>query len=283
MFRFTSPPMPHHITCGEDTYVPGARHPERASIGVFDLLIVTKGCLYMEEEGMTLTIPSGHYAFLRPDRYHRSPMPCTEETHFYWLHFQTLGSWSEVNEQVPFTSPNSNEPFMQIETFVYHIPRIGELRTPETVYSWVRQLMALRHEPSAASSFRQQSIFLDLLLQLQEEGSEAAGDAHLALADEAAAFLRLHYREPISYKELSEQLHFHANYIALCMKKAFGCTPLEYLKRYRIEQAKQLLIHTNEPIGAIAEETGFLTFPYFVRCFGKHTGTRPKAFRQRYR
>lgn len=283
MFRFTSPPMPHHITCGEDTYAPGAGHSERASIGVFDLLIVTKGCLYIEEEGMVLTVPAGHYAFLRPDRFHRSRIPCTEETHFYWLHFQTLGSWSEVNEQVPFTPPASNEPYMQIETFVYHIPRSGELRTPETVYSWLRQLIALRQDPSAASSFRQQGIFLDLLLQLQEEGGEAARDAHLALADEAAAFLRLHYRETISYKELSEQLHFHENYIALCMKKAFGCTPLEYLTRYRIEQAKQLLIHTNEPIGTVAEETGFLTFPYFVRCFGKHTGTRPKAFRQRYR
>ncbi|TFE26721.1 helix-turn-helix domain-containing protein [Cohnella luojiensis] len=67
------------------------------------------------------------------------------------------------------------------------------------------------------------------------------------------------------------------------MKRSFGCTPLEYLTRHRVEQAKQLLVNTNEPIGTIAEETGFGSFPYFVRCFSRHTGFKPKAFRIRYR
>jgi YesN/AraC family two-component response regulator len=55
------------------------------------------------------------------------------------------------------------------------------------------------------------------------------------------------------------------------------------LTRQRVEHAKRLLIHTDEPIGKIAEDIGFGSFPYFVRCFKKHTGTKPKAFRMQYR
>ncbi|MBM7567213.1 helix-turn-helix domain-containing protein [Paenibacillus sacheonensis] len=283
MFRFTSPPMPHYITSGKDAYSAGDRHADRSGIGVFDLLVTTRGCLFLEEDGLELTVPAGHFAILRPDRSHRTSKPCGEETHFHWLHFQTLGSWSEVTEREPYTDPLHSQPYLQIETFVFHVPRSGELPARETMYEWLEELQRLKAAADAGARFKQQGVFQQLLFQLQEEGSAAAKDAQLALADEAAAFLRRSYREQVSYKELSEQLHFHANYIALCMKKAFGCTPLDYLTRYRIEQAKQLLIHTGEPIGSIAEATGFATFSYFVRCFGKHTGTKPKAFRQRFR
>ncbi|SDX33047.1 helix-turn-helix domain-containing protein [Paenibacillus sp. CF384] len=285
MFRFTSPPMPHYITSGEDTYAAGGKHPGRASIGVFDLLAVTRGALYLEEDGVPLTVSANQFAILRPDRAHKTAIPCQEETHFYWLHFQTLGSWSVVAEREPHMSPPITDPYPQIETFAFHVPRFGELLAREGVYERLQNLLQLHADFHAAARFRQQTLLLELLLQLQEEGSSAATakDPQLTLADEAAAFLRRHYREQLSYKELSDQLHFHANYIALCMKKAFGCTPQDYLTRYRIEQAKQLLIHTSEPIGKIAEETGFQTFPYFVRCFSKHTGARPKEFRLRYR
>lgn len=283
MFRFTSPPMPHYITSDQDTYSAMGRHADRTNIGVFDLIVATRGCLYLEEEGLALTIPAGHFAILRPDRSHRTASPCVEETHFYWLHFQTLGSWGEVTEREPYAAPALSVPYVQIETFAFHVPRAGELPAKERVYEWLEELIRLKAPGDVSARFKQQGIFQQLLFRLQEEGGGAAKDPQLALADEAAAYLHRNYREPISYRELSEQLHFHANYISLSMKKAFGCTPLEYLTRYRVEQAKQLLIHTAEPIGAIAEACGFVTFSYFVRCFGKHTGTRPKAFRMRYR
>ena len=43
IFQFTAPPLPHYIICGEDTYQVGDKHPDRYNIGVFDLILVTKG------------------------------------------------------------------------------------------------------------------------------------------------------------------------------------------------------------------------------------------------
>jgi AraC-like DNA-binding protein len=121
------------------------------------------------------------------------------------------------------------------------------------------------------------------LLQLQQETKLPASGSYLTLADEAAAFLRRNYKETFTYKLMSEELHFHANYISICMKRAYGCTPLDYLTRFRVERAKRQLIETNEAVGRIAEDTGFGSFPYFIRCFGRQVGMTPTAFRSQYR
>ncbi|GIQ63262.1 putative HTH-type transcriptional regulator YisR [Paenibacillus cisolokensis] len=282
MFQFVCPPMPHCIVAGEDTYPAGGTHPDRSNIGVFDLLVVTGGALELEENGMPLQVEAGHYAILRPDRAHRTAVPCRSETHFYWVHFQTLGRWEEVYErQTPAVRPPVH-PYDQVEYFTWYIPQAGRIPVPEAVYSELRGILLQRH-PDAASRWKRQQHFLAALLQLQEAGGAVPASPRLAVAEEAAVFLRRHYREPLHYKRMSEALHFHANYIALCMKEAFGCTPLEYLTRYRIEQAKLLLVNTNEPVGKVAEETGFGSFPYFVRCFRRHAGLTPSAFRKQFR
>ncbi|GGD51041.1 helix-turn-helix transcriptional regulator [Paenibacillus nasutitermitis] len=282
MLQFISPPMPHFITCGEDTYPVGGRHASRSSIGVFDLLMVTRGCLHLEEEGTHYPIPAGHFALLRPDRAHRTMAPCEEETHFYWLHFHTFGDWSEEKEKRPIIPP-PRDPYMQLEAFAFYLPRSGQLQDPGALADRMKQLLLHQLQPTGSARWLQQQLFQDLLLQLQEESGMTASSPHLIIADEAAAFLKRHYKEPLGYKRMSEELHFHANYIAICMKKAYGCTPLEYVTRYRVEQAKRMLIHSNLSIGRIAEETGFGSFPYFIRCFSRSTGFKPKEFRMRYR
>ncbi|WP_053377032.1 helix-turn-helix transcriptional regulator [Paenibacillus sp. FJAT-27812] len=283
MFQFICPPLPHFMQVGEDTYPVFGKHADRSNIGVFDLIVVTRGCLYMEEEQREIDISGGHYAILRPDRAHRTTKPCSEETHFYWLHFHTVGPWNAANEKEPFTLSKHELPYAQIEYFPFHLPRQGKLPTPQAIEEKMHELLQLQEQPSLHSRWSQQQLFHTLLQMLQEESGAAADNPYLQIAEAAALFFRRHYQDPLSYKLMAEELHFHPNYIAICMKKTFGCTPLEYLTRYRIDKAKQLLIHTNEPIGKIAEDTGFGSFPYFIRCFSKHTGTKPKAFRKQYR
>ncbi|WP_123042395.1 helix-turn-helix domain-containing protein [Cohnella candidum] len=283
MLRFVSPPMPHITLGGEDTYPVGGTHPNRSQIGVFDLLVVTRGGLFLEENGIAHDVPAGHYVILRPDMPHRTRMPCREETHFYWIHFHTVGSWSETEERQPLSAIDDGKPYSPIESFSFYLPAHGSWMSSPGVPELIRRLLPLQDEQSAVSRWKQQQLFHELLLQLQQEAEPPSDSPHYAVAEKAAAFLRDHYREEVGYRRLSEALHFHANYISICMKRTFGCTPLDYLTRHRVEQAKRLLIHTDGKIGGIAEETGFGSFPYFVRCFTRYAGMTPKAFRKQYR
>ncbi|NIK75430.1 AraC-like DNA-binding protein [Paenibacillus castaneae] len=283
MIQFIAPPMPHYIVSGEDTYPVDGKHPDRSHIGVFDLIVVTRGTLHLEEDNHLYSVSEGNYIILRPDLAHRTAAPCQAETHFYWLHFQSLSRWKETTETLSLSLPQTDHAYPQIETFSFYISRFGELRSLGLISEQLEKLIQLQHEQTTSALWRRQIIFQDLMLLLQDEEGEQHKSPHLIVAEEAAFLLRKYYKEPISYKRLSEALHFHENYISLCMKKTFGCTPLEFLNRHRVEQAKQMLIHTNEPIGNIAEESGFGSFPYFVRCFNRYTGSTPKSFRQQYR
>lgn len=282
MLFFISPPMPHFIECGERTYPVGGQHPDRSNIGVFDLLVVTRGCHYIAENDTIYSVSAGSFVILRPDRSHYTVEPCRQETHSYWLHFQTLGSWYGEEKGIPILPP-SRQFYPHEKYFRYTLPRSQALRSPEKVYDIFQQIIELQHELIAYASWKQQQLFLELLLLIQEVEVARSNNPHLQIAEEAASYLRQHFKQHISYKELSESLHFHANYIAICMKETFGCTPLIYLTKYRVEQAKKLLIYSNEHIGKIAEKTGFGSFPYFIRCFNRITGMKPSDFRQMYR
>lgn len=284
IFQFTAPPLPHYMICGEDTYQVGDQHPDRYNIGVFDLILVTKGALFLEENGVAYRVKSGCHLILRPDAAHRTYLPCQEETHFYWLHFQTCGRWIETEELTLFALSQTDQPIVQIESFSFYIPKYGELPSIEQARLLIDQLQNLQPSSSSAARWKQQQLLHELLLlfQAEEDGIQHQNPQY-AIAERTANYLRQHYKEPVSYQRLSDAMHFHQNYLSICMKKTFGCTPLEFLTRHRIEQAKRLLIHTNDPIGRIAEESGFGSFPYFIRCFIRHTGFKPKSFRQKYR
>jgi AraC-like DNA-binding protein len=57
-------------------------------------------------------------------------------------------------------------------------------------------------------------------------------------------------------------------------------TPIAYLNRYRITQAKRLLRETDQSITEIALTVGFSDSSYFSRVFRRETGLSPDAFRR---
>jgi AraC family transcriptional regulator len=62
-------------------------------------------------------------------------------------------------------------------------------------------------------------------------------------------------------------------------RQAAGLAPHQYLIRTRIDRAKRLLATTEEPIAAIALESGFCHQEHLTGMFRKHCGTTPAAYR----
>jgi AraC-like DNA-binding protein len=66
-------------------------------------------------------------------------------------------------------------------------------------------------------------------------------------------------------------------------KAATGTSPIDWLKRERINQAKKRLLETDDTIGAIADETGYYDQFYFSKDFKRMTKLSPTEYRQRER
>ncbi|MCW5729656.1 MAG: AraC family transcriptional regulator [Alphaproteobacteria bacterium] len=59
-----------------------------------------------------------------------------------------------------------------------------------------------------------------------------------------------------------------------------GDTPLQYLARWRLEQARGLLLETRLGVAEIAHRVGYESLPAFTRSFKRHFGTGPGTLRR---
>lgn len=108
---------------------------------------------------------------------------------------------------------------------------------------------------------------------------ELSGEAQ-RLVRQAMAYLQEHYAEPISRQDLANHVGLSDDYLTSCFHKELGLTPVAYLNRYRIQQARQLLKYTHKSITEIAFEVGFANSSYFSRIFHRETGMTPAAYRR---
>ena len=87
------------------------------------------------------------------------------------------------------------------------------------------------------------------------------------------------YKKLPSVKYFAEILFLSPNYLSDLLKKETGKTAQEYLHYYLIEEAKNNLLNTNDPINEIAFNLGFEYPQYFSKLFKSKTGMTPIAYR----
>ncbi|MCM3782583.1 AraC family transcriptional regulator [Neobacillus mesonae] len=282
ILHFSVPPLPEYIISGICNAPIAGKHPNRKNIGIFDLLVVTSGQLDVIENGKDYEIKSGMYLILRPDAHHYGSRECSNDTSYYWLHFQISGGWSTDPSLLEKASNDSSELQLMVPTyFTLNIPQFGTLPNMDKAEELLRTLSGLVQHGNIQSLWKQQLVFQELIEQLAATLEPPVSSPASACAKKAAAYLRRHYREEFKAQTMGEQINFHPVYIARCMQKEFNCSPVEYLLHYRIEQAKLLLLQTDLTISRVAEEVGFNQAAYFTSCFTKQEGVSPRQFRKR--
>lgn len=271
--------------CWEDTYSVGQSHPNRKGIGVFDLLIVTKGSLYIGEGEDKYQVDSKFSLILYPNLHHYSFQSCNQETHFYWFHFTVQKEWGEISEstlhsEIHKENTVSKNPFSEFP-FGIILPKFKNLLNWKEVENLCKQILETEKELSYTWEWNRQMLFQRLLQEIATHSDLSQMLPSLAVAEQAAAYIRKHYQSKISYEILGEELRFHPNHIARCMIRNLGITPIEYVNRVRIDHAKILLISKDWSIEMISERCGFSNSAYFSRLFKKLEGVSPNEFRKK--
>ncbi|MDR6551081.1 AraC family transcriptional regulator [Paenibacillus qinlingensis] len=275
------PPLPYYLMIGLSTYHPGEMHPSRRNLGMFDLLWVTKGALYMGEDEHEWEVKEGQTLLLLPDRYHYPVKACDTETIFYWIHFDFHGVWEQTSEQdLGIVHPQVRKSWEN--PYRIRIPQYSSPPEFALAERHLRKLLTDSASQRLETYWSEQQLFIELLRLLDAEQVRTDASPALKLADKIEAYLRQHYQSDVTNTSLAEEFHFHPNYIVRCMKEIYDCTPMAYLHEYRIEQAKLLLIKTEWSIARIAEHIGFLNAPYFSNCFKAAIGMSPLRFRKQY-
>ena len=81
---------------------------------------------------------------------------------------------------------------------------------------------------------------------------------------------------------VSKEIGFNATYFSGMFKKETDMNFSEYLKKIRIDNAKNLLLNTENSVEDISYAVGYSDIKYFSRLFKKLTGVTPTEFRKLY-
>ena len=82
-------------------------------------------------------------------------------------------------------------------------------------------------------------------------------------------------------KFLAEQVHLSPNYLSDLLKKETGMNAQDHIHYHLIEEAKRILLNTDQNVSEIAYELGFEYPQYFSKLFKLKTGKTPLEFRSR--
>ncbi len=124
-------------------------------------------------------------------------------------------------------------------------------------------------------------------IQQQERNDSAPASAIGSLrkgdkskyVQEAMDYISRHYNDPeISVGTVAQSLNISEGYLSHTFKKETDYTLLNYITRYRIHKAMELLKDCRVKVYEVAEQVGYRDIAYFSSTFKKHTGISPSEY-----
>ena len=103
---------------------------------------------------------------------------------------------------------------------------------------------------------------------------------NVPVVSQAVSYIREHFREELTLDDVAQAVHFSPYYVSRLFKEELGLNFIEYVTRIRIDEAKRLLLHTNQTVSEIALSVGYQDPSYFTKVFKKMEGRTPTQFRR---
>ena len=95
-------------------------------------------------------------------------------------------------------------------------------------------------------------------------------------------FIQQHYEEKLALSEIAASAHISKRACTRCFQEKLHVTPFQYLHAVRIRVAAEMLRHSENPVGEIADAVGFADNSYFAKVFKATLGCSPRAYRIRH-
>ncbi len=115
-----------------------------------------------------------------------------------------------------------------------------------------------------------------LLYDYMGAQTEAKKDTSI---EKVMEYIRLHYREDITLNTVAEAVFLNPFYISRLIKEQTGRNYTDLVMEMRVEQAVELLKHSDLYVYEIAEKVGYNNLKHFYKVFRKVTGKSPGDYR----
>jgi AraC family transcriptional regulator len=137
---------------------------------------------------------------------------------------------------------------------------------------------AWRDGPGAAADVETHALEL-LELLLPPAAAPGTGPAPPWLA-RGEAFLRAHFRSPVSLGQAAREAGVHPVYFARVFRRRHGCPVSAYVRALRLAAAGEQVVSGGRPLAEVACAAGFADQAHLTRWFARVLGLSPGALRR---
>lgn len=150
------------------------------------------------------------------------------------------------------------------------------------IYALVKDMM--EHNTFSVEDSLRRNGLLSLFLSLIASGLSVTPKSDSGSANDyvnrAQAYVRSNYCNPIKVTDIADYVCINRSYLYTLFEDALGISPQQYLSRYRIAKAVELLQLTRLPIESIAISCGYSDPLVFSKAFRQEKGLSPSAYRK---
>lgn len=240
----------------------------------YELMLVTKGILYIANEKNQFTVKEGEYIFMSPTDFQHGfkESRCS----FYWLHVRYK---NECNEEKDTRIESQN-----VQTI--EIPQKAKLPSAERVIVLLKQLQDSdrRYENEKFNSFLAAAILTEIELQTKNTGNIQKEKSHPQehLIEDIKDFINWNLQRNLKVSDIADYFGYNEKYLTTLFKTISGIAIKQYILQLKMEKAKITLSDTNQQISEIAYSLGFDDVHNFSNAFKKITGLSPTEYKLNY-
>ena len=124
-----------------------------------------------------------------------------------------------------------------------------------------------------------ETLLLRLADKLSASFESTPDDSAVQVLNQVRQYIHNHYSEDLSLEILAQNVYLSPNYLSKLFAEYNGSGINKYIKKVRMEKAKDLLLHTPLSIREIAAQVGYSSDSYFCKSFTKDFDITPDKFR----
>lgn len=256
---------------------------ETHSHDYYEIVYVADGFTLHAANGTVNILVSGDFFFVRPGEEHSYINAYENKVYNLIFHPEELvGILDRLSVLPGLSEMFSSDRTPRQGIRLLHVP-MTERRAIESA---IRELYDERRERRTGWECAMRVGLSSLLLRYARMYEEQ-WDSHPTSADDyygyvykVLCYIDSHYGGSITMADLSSVTGLSPDYMTRKFKSALHMTPSEYVRKFRIAKAMELLCTSSLSISDIAEATGFSDVSLFSRVFKQTVGLPPASYRK---
>ncbi len=242
-----------------------ANHYWAGRKGFHVIHVVVSGRGTLEVDGQTYHINPGEAFYVAPDQDVHYTADAQDPWEYHWIGFTGTRGVMAIN----CTNLAA--------THVFKVP------DPGAMCAFIKTIYDCACMNTEYGEYMAIGRLYQLLAELIQTvgGSSRPVGATLEYVNMAISLIREHYASRYMISDMSRQLNLTRSYLFKLFQRYYNMSPSDYLLRFRLAKAKELLGSRPCSVSEVVAKCGFCSHAYFTKRFREYYGMTPREYIQK--